>query len=69
MKNRKVESTAEGKTLAEGKTMIGIFQWDALSPFVVAMMILNHILRESTGAKNLQNHLKRLITSCTIIER
>ena len=32
IKNRKVELTAEGKTLADVKILRGIFQEDALSP-------------------------------------
>ena len=47
-KNWSVELTAEGKSVAEMKILRGIFQGDTLSPllFVIAMMPLNHILRE-----------------------
>ena len=50
MRAWRVELTAEGESLAETKTQSGIFQGDALSPllFIIAMMLLNHILRKST---------------------
>ena len=51
MKNWKVELTA-GKKIARVKIQRDIFQGDALSPslFVIAMILLNHILRKSTEA-------------------
>ena len=51
MKIRRVELTAGGgKSLAEAKIQRGIFQGDALSLllFVIALMLLNHILRKYT---------------------
>ena len=50
MKTWRVELTAEGRGLAEAKIQRGIFQGDAKSPllFIIAMMPLNHILREFT---------------------
>ena len=52
MKNWKMELTAEGKTLAEGKIQRGIFHGDALSSllFVIAMILLNHKLRKCNGS-------------------
>ena len=48
MKNWTVELTAGGKSLAEKKAQIGIFQGDALSPllFIISMIPQNHILRK-----------------------
>ena len=42
---------AEGKSLAEAKVQRGIFQVDAQSSllFIIAMMLLNHILRKYTA--------------------
>ena len=65
MKNRRVELTAGGKSLAEAKIKKRIFQGDALSPllFIFAMMLLNHILRKCTARYKLSrlqekiNHL------------
>ena len=44
----KVEAIAGGKTLAEVKTLKGIFQGDALPPLlcVIATMPFNHLLRK-----------------------
>ena len=66
METWKVELTAGGKSLAEVKIQRSIFLRDALSPllFVIAMMTLNHILRECTARYKLSksrqkvNHLK-----------
>ena len=66
MKTRGVELTAGGKSFAETKIQIGIFQGDALSPsvFIIAKMPLNHILRKYTAGYKLSrsqeetNHLK-----------
>ena len=51
MKNWWVELTAEEKDLAEMKIHWAIFKEDVLSPLllVIAMMTLNHILRQCTG--------------------
>ena len=51
IKTCRVELTTGGKTLTELKIQRGIFQGDALSPFllVIAMMQLNHILRKHTA--------------------
>ena len=48
MKTWKEELTAGGRSLAEAKVQIGIFQGDARSPllFKIAMMPLNHILKK-----------------------
>ena len=48
MKTRKVELTAEGRSLAETKVQRGIFQGDAFLRllFIIVMMLLNHILRK-----------------------
>ena len=48
MKTFRVELTAGGRRLTEAKIQRGILQGDALSPllFIIAMMPLNHILRE-----------------------
>ena len=50
MKTWRVESTAGGKSLAEANIQRGIFQEDALSPllFVIAIVLLNHILMKCT---------------------
>ena len=47
----RVELTAEGKSLTEGKIQSGIFQGHALSPFlfVIFMMPLSHMLRKCTA--------------------
>ena len=50
MKTWRGELTAEGRSLAEAKIQIGVFQGDALSPllFIIAMMPFDHILRKCT---------------------
>ena len=55
IKNRRVELTAGGKSLVETKIQRKIFQGDALSPllFIIAMMSLNHILRNCTAGYKL----------------
>ena len=65
MKTWKVELAAGGRSLAEAKVQRGLFQGNALSPylFIIAMMSLNHILRKSTAGYKLSksqeknNHL------------
>ena len=65
MKTWRVELTAGGRRLAEAKIQRGIFQGDALSylQFIIAMMLLNHILRKYTAGYKLSrsqekfNHL------------
>ena len=51
MKTRKVELSAEGRSLAEEKIQSGIFQGYALSPllFIISMMPLNHNDRKCTA--------------------
>ena len=58
MNNWRVELTARGKSLAEGK-----IQGDALSSllFVITMMPPSHILKKCTGGYKL-NHKRRLTT-------
>ena len=55
IKTWRVELTAEGRILAETKIQRSIFQGDALSPslFIIAMMLLNHILRKCTAGYKL----------------
>ena len=65
MKTWTVELTAGGRSLAEIKIQMGIFQGDTLSPlqFIMAMMPLNHILKKCTAGYKLSwsqekiNHL------------
>ena len=65
IQNWRVELTAGGRSLAETKIQRGIFQGDALSPFLflIAMMPLNHIFRKCTAGYKLSisqeniNHL------------
>ena len=49
MENMRVERTVGGKSLAEVKIKWGIFQGDALSPFVMAMMPVNNIFMKYTS--------------------
>ena len=55
MKTWRVDLTAGGRSIAEIKIQSGIFQGDALSPFlfVIAMMPLNHILRKCAAGYTL----------------
>ena len=55
MKTWRVELTAGRKNLAESKIQRGIFQGDAQSTLlcVIAMMLLNQILRQFTGGYKL----------------
>ena len=61
-KTSRVELTAGGRTLAEAKIQRGIFQGDALSPFlfVIAMMPLNHILRKYTAGYKLSRSQEKV---------
>ena len=62
MKTMRVQLTAGGKSFAEAKIQIGIFQGDALSPvlFVIAMMLLNHIVRKCTAEYKLTNSQEKI---------
>ena len=55
MKTWRVELTAEERSVAESNIQRGIFQGDALSPllFIIAMILLNYILRKCTAAYKL----------------
>ena len=57
MKNWRVELTAGQKTLTKVKTQIAIFQVDSLSSSltVIAIMLLNHLLRKYTGGFKFTN--------------
>ena len=63
MKTWRVELTAGGRSLDDGKVQIGIFKGDALLPklFILVMMSLKHILRKFTADTNLVNRKKRSI--------
>ena len=62
MKNWRIELTAGGKSLAETKTQIAIFQGDALSPllFIIATMLLNHIPRKCTAGYKLSRSQEKI---------
>ena len=64
MKNRKVELTAGGKSLTDVKIQRGIFQEDALSRllFVIAMKLLNNILRKCTVGYKLHRSQEKSTT-------
>ena len=49
MKNWKVELTAEEKIFVGVKILGGIFQWDAFSLLLFAIMSRNYILKKCTG--------------------
>ena len=65
----RVELTAEGKSLTEVKIKRDIFQGDAQSPllFVIAMMLLKHILRKCTARYKLSK-LQEKITHLMYID-
>ena len=60
MKNWRVELTAGGKNLAETKIQRGIFQEDAISLFIIAMIPLNHILRKCTAGYTLSSSQEKI---------
>ena len=62
MKTRSVELTEGGRSLAEAKIQRGIFQGDALSPllFKIAMMPLNHILKNCTAGYKLSRSQEKI---------
>ena len=62
MKTWKVELTSGGRSIAETKIQIGIFQGDALSPllFIIAMMPLNHILRKCAAGYKLSRSQEKI---------
>ena len=55
MKIRRVELTARGRSFPERDIQRGIFQGDALSPFlfIIAIMPLNHVFRKCTAGYKL----------------
>ena len=63
MENWRVKLTARRQIQADLKILRGIFQGESLSPllFVIAIMLLNDVLKNARRATNLQIHLKRLI--------
>ena len=62
MQTWRVELTAGGESLAEVKIQRGIFQGDALSPFlfVIAMIPLNHILRKCIAGYKLSKSQEKI---------
>ena len=62
MKTSRVELKAGGKSLAEIKIQIGIFQGDAQSPLlsIIAMMPLNHILKKCTAGYKLNRSQEKI---------
>ena len=62
MKTWRVELTAGGRSTAETKIQRGIFQGRALSPllFIIAMMLLNHILRKCAAGKKLSRSQEKI---------
>ena len=58
----KVELTAGGRSLAEVNIQRFIFQGDALSPllFIIAMVLLNHILRKCTARYKLNKSQEKI---------
>ena len=64
MHTLRAELTAGEKSLAEVKIQRDLFQGVAQSPllFMIAMMLLNHILRKCTVDTNYVNRRKRSTT-------
>ena len=62
MKTWRVGLTAGGRRLAKAKIQRGIFQGDAQWPllFIIAMMILNHILRKCTAGYKLSRSQEKV---------
>ena len=62
MKNWRVELTAEQRPLSEIKIQRVIFQCDALSPlhFIIAMIPLNHILRNCNAGYKLNRSQEKI---------
>ena len=62
MKTRRVELTAGERSSAETKIQTGIFQRDALSPllFIIAMMPLNHVLRQCAAEYKLSRSQEKI---------
>ena len=66
MKNGKVELTSGGKSLAEVKIQIDIFDGDSLLPLqlIIAIMPLNHTLQKCTSGNKLhksQENINRIM--------
>ena len=62
MKTWRVKLTAGGRSLAETKIQRGIFQGDALTPwlFIIAMLPFNHILRKCTAGHKLRRSQEKI---------
>ena len=62
IKTWRVEFTAGGRSFAETKIQIGIFQGGTLSPllFILDMMPLNHILRKCTAGYKLSRSQEKI---------
>ena len=62
MKTLRVELAAGRRSLAETKIQRGIFQGDAPSPllFLIALMLLKHILRECTAGYKLSRSQEKI---------
>ena len=62
MKTWTRELTAGGRSLAEAKIQIGIFQEDARSPllFLIVMMPVNHIVRKCTAEWKLSRSREKI---------
>ena len=62
MKTWKVELTIGWRSLSEAKVQRAIIQGDALSPllFIIAMVLLNHILRKCTARYKLSKSQEKI---------
>ena len=62
MKTWRVELRAARRSLAKAKTQRGIFQGYELSPllFIIAMMSLNHLLRQCTAGYKLSRWQEKI---------